>query len=96
MVAGAYATRRSQHSRKNGFHKGSNGFTSQERSYAAKTLDEFEEAPLYTVVMTYMSYFFLIVFGYMRDFMRKYGLEKSKAVKETGNKVRKIVSCTKP
>jgi len=49
-------------------------------------LDEFEETPLYAAVMTYMSYFFLIVFGYMRDFMRKYGLEKSKAVKETGNK----------
>ena len=89
MVAGAYATGRSQHSRENGFHKGSNGFTSQEKSYAAKMVDEFEEAPLYTVVMTYMSYFFLIVFGYMREFMRKYGLEKSKAGNETGNKVRK-------
>ena len=88
MVAGAYATRRSQHSRKNGYHKGSNGFTSQERNYAAKMLDEFEETPLYAAVMTYMSYFFLIVFGYMRDFLRKYGLEKSKSVKETGNKVR--------
>ena len=88
MVAGSYATRRRQQARKNGFHKGSNGFTSQERNYAAKMLDEFEETPLYAAVMTYMSYFFLIVFGYMRDFMRKYGLEKSKSVKETGNKVR--------
>ena len=89
MVADAYATSTSQHPRKNGFHKGSNGFTCQERNCAAEMLDEFEETPLYCAVMTYMSYFFLIIFGYMRDFMRKYGLEKSKAVKETGNEVGK-------
>ena len=52
-------------------------------------LDDFEEAPLYCEVMTYMSYFFLIIFGYMRDFMRKYGIEKSKAAQETGNEVGK-------
>jgi len=89
MVAGSYATRRSQHSRKNGFHKGSNGFTNQERNYAIEMLDEFEEIPLYCIVMTYMSLFFLIIFGYMREFMRQYGLEKSKAVRETGNEVGK-------
>jgi len=89
MVAGSYAARRSQHSRKNGFHKGSNGFPSQEKNYAAEMLDDFEEAPLYCEVMTYMSYFFLIIFGYMRDFMRKYGIEKSKAAQETGNEVGK-------
>ena len=32
--------------------------------------------------------YMLGIFGYMRDFMRKYGLEKSKSVKETGNQVR--------
>jgi len=89
MVAGSYAARKSQHFRKNGNHKGSNGFPSQEKNYAAEMLDDFEEAPLYCVVMTYMSYFFLIIFGYMRDFMRKYGIEKSKAVQETGNEVGK-------
>lgn len=89
MVAGTYATRRKQHSRKNGFYKGSNGFTNQERIFPAKEGDDFEETPLYCAVMTYMSYFFLIIFGYMRDFMRKYGFEKSKAAKETGNEVRK-------
>jgi len=52
-------------------------------------LDEFEEIPLYCIVMTYMSLFFLIIFGYMREFMRQYGLEKSKAVRETGNEVGK-------
>jgi len=89
MVFGSYATRRSQYSKKNGFHKGSNGFTSQERNYAVEMLDEFEEIPLYCIVMTYMSLFFLIIFGYMREFMRQYGLEKSKAVRETGNEVGK-------
>ena len=73
---------------KNGPHKGSNGFTNQERIHAADLQEDFEETPLYCAVMTYMSYFFLIIFGYMRDLMRKYGLEKSKAVKETGNEVK--------
>ncbi|KAJ7379980.1 Serine palmitoyltransferase 2 [Desmophyllum pertusum] len=85
MVAGTYATRRKQHSMKNGFPKGSNGFASQERNYVAELMDDFEDTPLYCAVLTYMSYFFLILFGYMRDFLRKYGFEKSKAVQETGN-----------
>lgn len=89
MVAGTYATRRKQHSMKNGFPKGSNGFASQERNYVAELMDDFEDTPLYCAVLTYMSYFFLILFGYMRDFLRKYGFEKSKAVQETGNEVRK-------
>ena len=72
----------------NGFHKGSNGFASQERIYSVQFQNDFEETPLYCAVMTYMSYFFLIIFGYMRDFLRKYGLEKSKGAKETGNEVR--------
>ena len=38
--------------------------------------------------MTYLSYFFLVIFGYFRDFMRNHGLEKYKAVKENGNEVR--------
>ena len=88
MVAGTYATRRKQHSMENGFHKGSNGLASQERIYSAEVQNDFEEPPLFCAVMTYMSYFLLIIFGYMRDFMRKYGLEKSRGAKETGNEVR--------
>ena len=90
MVAGTYATRRKQHSMKNSFPKGTNGFASQEgKARQGRELqDKLEETPLYIAVMTYMSYFFLIIFGYMRDFMRKYGLDKFKTVKETGNKVR--------
>ncbi|XP_027050120.1 serine palmitoyltransferase 2-like [Pocillopora damicornis] len=85
MVAGTYATRRVQHSMKNGFPKGSNGFASHRRELNTELEEDLEETPLFIAVMTYLSYFFLIIFGYMRDFMRKYGLEKSKSVKETGN-----------
>ena len=89
MVAGTYATRQ-RLSAKNGFTPGSNGFLSHGRkneNYVAELLDDFEETPFHAAVMTYLSYFFLIIFGYLRDFMRKYGLEKSKAAKETGNEV---------
>lgn len=50
-------------------------------------VEEFEDTPFQVAVLTYLSYFFLILFGYLRDFMRKYGLERSKAPKEYGNKV---------
>ena len=88
MVAGAHATRRVQHSMKNGFLKGSNGFASHRRELNTELEEDLEEPPLFIAVMTYLAYFFFIIFGYMRDFMRKYGLEKSKFVKETGNQVR--------
>ena len=87
MVAGTYATRRKRHSMKKGFHRGSNGLANQERIYSAEIQNDFEVTPLFAV-MTYISYFFLIIFGYMREFMRKYGLEKSKGARETGNEVR--------
>ena len=88
MVAGAHATRRVQHSMKNGFPKGSNGFASHRRELNTELEEDLEEPPLFIAVMTYLAYFFFIIFGYMRDFIRKYGLEKSKFVKETGNQVR--------
>ena len=93
MVAGTYATRRKQHSMKNGFPKGTNGFANQESNDGPELQDKLEETSLYIAVMTYMSYFFLFIFGYMRDFMRKYGLEESKSAKETGNKVRISLYC---
>ena len=49
--------------------------------------EEFEEPPMRIVVMTYIAYAILMLFGYLRDFMRHYGLEKSQAFKERGNKV---------
>ena len=51
--------------------------------------EEFEATPLFISVITYISYAILILFGYMRDLMRFYGLEKSRSYKEIGNKVEK-------
>lgn len=90
MVAGTYG-KKQRLSAKNNFPLGSNGLTNHQKkngNYVAKLLDDFEETPFHAAVMTYLSYFVLIIFGYVRDFMRKYGLEKSKGVQESGNEVR--------
>lgn len=49
--------------------------------------DEFEEPSIIVAVLTYLSYAVLIVFGHLRDFMRKVGLEKSHIPSEKGNVV---------
>jgi len=41
---------------------------------------------LMVAVITYIGYGILVVFGYLRDFLRYRGLEKTKAAKEKGNK----------
>ena len=92
MVAGAYTTSpRRQKPYKNGYSGKANGFSSHEqeklKEFKESFVEEFEDTPFQVAVLTYLSYFFLILFGYLRDFMRKYGLERSKAPKEYGNKV---------
>ena len=92
MVAGAYKTSPvGQKSYKNGFSAKKNGFAAHEKEklkeFKDSFVEEFEDTPFQVAVLTYLSYFFLILFGYLRDFLRKYGLEKSKAPKEHGNKV---------
>ena len=47
----------------------------------------FEETPLLVAIITYIGYGVLVVFGYFRDFLRLYQLEKTKAAKEKGRKV---------
>lgn len=49
--------------------------------------DEFEEPSVLVAVMTYLSYAVLIVFGHLRDFMTRVGLEKSHRPVEKGNTV---------
>ncbi|XP_001635053.2 serine palmitoyltransferase 2 [Nematostella vectensis] len=75
---------------KNGYHPVGNGHIPngipQKGSKVKEFHEEFEETPLIVAVLTYIGYFVLVVFGYMRDFMRKHGLEKSKTAKEKGNK----------
>lgn len=90
MVAGAYATNlRRQKTYKNGYSAKANGFAAHEQAklkeFKESFTEDFEDTPFQVAVLTYLSYFFLILFGYLRDFMRKYGLEKSKAPKEGGN-----------
>ena len=92
MVAGAYSTSpRRQKPHKNGYSGKANGFSAHEeeklKEFKESFVEEFEDTPFQVAVLTYLSYFFLILFGYLRDFMRKYGLERSKAPKEYGNKV---------
>ena len=94
MAAGSYTARRrrTNKSHTNGFCDRKNGLSVQKeeklKDFKDSFVEEFEDTPFQVAVLTYLSYFFLILFGYLRDFMRKYGLERSKAPKESGNKVR--------
>lgn len=95
MVAGAYTTSPRVHKPyKNGFSTKQNGFSAHEeeklKNFKETFVEDFEDTPYPVAVLTYLSYFILILFGYLRDFMRKYGLERSKAPKEFGNKVSEI------
>ncbi|XP_071996554.1 serine palmitoyltransferase 3-like isoform X2 [Engystomops pustulosus] len=44
--------------------------------------ESFEEAPLYIPVLTYLGYGILILFGYLRDFMRRWRLEQCHMAEE--------------
>ncbi|XP_040837768.1 serine palmitoyltransferase 3 [Ochotona curzoniae] len=44
--------------------------------------DFFEEAPLHVMVFTYMGYGIGTLFGYLRDFLRNWGIEKCNAAVE--------------
>lgn len=47
----------------------------------------FEETPLLVAVITYIGYGVLVVFGYVRDFLRYYGFERNNAAKDKGREV---------
>ena len=79
---------------KNGFHdvkRPQNGeFVRSGRAktgFSSTSQASFEETPLIVAVITYIGYGVLVFFGYLRDFMRLYGIEKPKKAKEKGNKV---------
>ncbi|XP_068088580.1 serine palmitoyltransferase 3-like isoform X2 [Hyperolius riggenbachi] len=44
--------------------------------------ETFEDAPLYILVLTYLNYGILTLFGYLRDFMRAWRLEKCHMAEE--------------
>ncbi len=41
-----------------------------------ESFESFEETPLYIAVLTYLGYGILILFGHLRDLMRRCGIEK--------------------
>ncbi|XP_045384350.1 LOW QUALITY PROTEIN: serine palmitoyltransferase 3 [Lemur catta] len=50
--------------------------------YEKRIVESFEEAPLHVMVFTYMGYGIGTLFGYLRDFMRNWGIEKCNAAIE--------------
>jgi hypothetical protein len=46
-----------------------------------------EEAPYHIIILCYLSYAILILFGYLRDFLRNAGLEKNKTAVEKNREV---------
>ncbi|CAB1343074.1 unnamed protein product [Coregonus sp. 'balchen'] len=44
--------------------------------YNKPFVEQFEETPLLVAVLTYMGYGILTIFGYLRDFLRNWGIEK--------------------
>ena len=91
MVAAKQKLKNEEKPAINGYKPRTNGFSKHEDENLDNLTDEFhesfEETPLIVAVLTYIGYTVLVIFGYLRDFMRKYGLEKSKAAKEKGNEV---------
>ena len=45
--------------------------------------EEFEPIPFVVAVMTMLNYAILTSIGYLRDFLRKYGIEKNKVKVES-------------
>ncbi|XP_071596362.1 serine palmitoyltransferase 3 isoform X3 [Heliangelus exortis] len=63
--------------KKNGITKGmkKNGI-SNGTLYKKTFIEHFEQAPMYVAVLTFLGFGVGTVFGYLRDFMRAWGLEK--------------------
>lgn len=47
-----------------------------------KYSESFEETPLLVAIITYISYGILIIFGYIRELLRKCNLEKAPVASE--------------
>ncbi|XP_075452165.1 serine palmitoyltransferase 3 isoform X1 [Ascaphus truei] len=56
--------------------------TANSSLYKRPFIESFEEAPLYIAVFTYMGFGLVTLFGYLRDFMRTWGLEKCQMATE--------------
>ena len=56
-------------------------------SKLSKRKEKIEEPPYHLVLLCYLSYVILTIFGYLRDFMRKAGLEKNLSAIEKNREV---------
>lgn len=66
----------------------SNGHTNGEpHRQVSDYSNQKEEAPLYVELLCYLSYIILILFGYLRDFLRAIGLEKTRSATEKNREV---------
>lgn len=62
-----------------------NGYTNYQVNHEQQPREikeEFEETPLLIALTIYLCYAILNIFGYLRDFMRRTGLEKNRIAKE--------------
>lgn len=50
--------------------------------YKKPFLEYYEETPLLVAVLTYMGYGILTIFGYLRDFLRLWNIEKCHVARE--------------
>ncbi|XP_075719202.1 serine palmitoyltransferase 3-like [Rhinoderma darwinii] len=68
--------------KKNGFTKTVQNGTANGSLYKKEFKESFEEAPMYVAVFTYIGFGVVTLFGYLRDFMRAWGLEKCHMAEE--------------
>uniref|UniRef100_A0A665VZ30 Serine palmitoyltransferase 2-like n=1 Tax=Echeneis naucrates TaxID=173247 RepID=A0A665VZ30_ECHNA len=56
--------------------------THNPKLYKKPFVESFEETPLLVAVLTYMGYGILTIFGYLRDFLRHWNIEKCHVARE--------------
>ncbi len=61
--------------------------------YSRPVIESFEETPMLVAVLTYMGYGILTIFGYLRDFMREWKIEKCHIAREREEQKVNIVMC---
>ncbi|XP_006816918.1 serine palmitoyltransferase 2-like [Saccoglossus kowalevskii] len=67
----------------NGYVK--TGFVPKVKPVHKESKESFEEAPMLTAILTYISYAFLVIIGHFKDILRRLGVDKSDVAKEKGN-----------
>ena len=65
----------------------------KQKNFHVPEPEEFEQAPLLIALVAYLNLALLVVFGYIRDFMRMFGYECTVGAKEWGNEVNTHFYC---